>query len=277
MHPTLDLGDSEAWRFERASLVRSWSARPPPSCRCLRCAFFFTLATASLDSLCQHLGCSTGDSLFESWLNLLSAALPKSSEQELLKIAEENRVGAMQAQGASCVQELIGLDDGVDMMDEDDRTDLQKDSQRRNDSHSLTKDFSGALYERRQRLASSSTSAAMRSASSRSLGPERLPDGVIEQSVAKRFTPPGGYIWRGRRVGTWQAHFAPFARCSNSWAFYGERMACGVLALRHVWERWCLANGRSRSDVPIQNLFDLAGPEALTGGGASSSKGPRAP
>lgn len=149
------------------------------------------------------------------------------------------------------MQELIRLDDGVEMMTEDDRKDLQKEPQRRNDSHSLTKDFSGALHERRQRLASSSGSAAKRGASSRSSGPGRLPDGVIGQSVAKRFAPPpppGGYIWRGGRV------------------------AC-VLTLRHVWDGWCLANGRSRSEVPIPNLFDDEGHN----GGASSSSVPRAP
>lgn len=121
MHPILDLGDWEAWRFEWASPVRVFKefgvaqkdqARPgvracllgkaaPLLAVSARCGFF-TLAKSSLDSLCQHLGCSKGDSLFESLLNLLSAALPKSPEQELLKIAE-SRVGAMQAQGGGRV------------------------------------------------------------------------------------------------------------------------------------------------------------------------------
>eukprot|EP00972_Heterocapsa_arctica_P033624 4948088-Heterocapsa_arctica.AAC.1 len=82
-----------------------------------------------------------------------------------------------------------------------------------------------------------------------------MPAGTIEQKDAKKLDPPGGFIWRGNKSGTWQGHYPPMPRRSYSWAVYGQRGAA-MRVLQDMWSKWCNCHGVDKSEAPIAGLWE---------------------
>ena len=64
--------------------------------------------------------------------------------------------------------------------------------------------------------------------------PPAMPEGVIPQSRAKEFIPPGSHTWRGNVQRSWNCQLLPCRRCSFSWTAYTEPVAL-KLVIGKLW------------------------------------------
>ena len=86
--------------------------------------------------------------------------------------------------------------------------------------------------------------------------PPRQPlPSTIPQSEARRFVPPGCYIWRGLDRSEWCGHCAPRKRVSASWHQYTEEGALR-LVVRMLWSQYLEKEGLGRDACPYTDLFD---------------------
>ena len=86
--------------------------------------------------------------------------------------------------------------------------------------------------------------------------PRDLPAGDLLQADLKLFAPPGGFVWRANKQGSWQGHYPPFRRVSYSWHQHGHRFA-GIKVLRHLWSNHLTVhNLRIPQDCTVRGLFD---------------------
>ena len=231
-------------------------------------AGFFNLSKATLGSFCEFLGRAKGEDLFATLQELSQAILPDSSAEERNLICER-RLGSMRRDTSSCVEELGELDDGIAMLDKNDEKDLRKEIEQRVVQKTVADSFAQRLQEKRaERHDKRATGHSLAKASGYK-GPKQLPSGHISHEQAKSLSPPGGFVWRGTKSGTWQGHYPPMPRVSNSWHLYGEREAL-VRTLRSLWGHWATLNGVDKSKVPIAKSWDEAGPEGLSTGASSS-------
>ena len=233
---------------------------------------FFALPKSTLDQLAKHLGAESqgaGD-MFASLMALLKHVLPDLSLEQHLGIAEK-RLGAMAHETAACVEELIELDDGIQMLGPEDEQELRKEIQQRASKEELIKSFASSLQEeRRRRLPAKATcQSATRAGGYR--GPKVLPTVDLDQKVARKLVPPGGYIWRSNTDGRWQGLFAHMPRISYPWSLYGHRGAA-VRVLQDLWAHWCTAHGFDKTESPIADLWGaVQEAEEYVGEAASSS------
>jgi hypothetical protein len=93
----------------------------------------------------------------------------------------------------------------------------------------------------------------------------KLPAGDLQHVDLKGLAPPGGFLWRANKQGSWQCHYPPFVRVSKSWNLYGHRWSA-ILVLRHLWEKHLSVQGlRCPQDCPVQGLFALQPGEDVAG------------
>ena len=79
----------------------------------------------------------------------------------------------------------------------------------------------------------------------------------IPQVRAKECCPPGGHIWIGHTVGTWNGHFEPYRRCSFSWTLYTEPVAMKK-TLGTLRDEYLEFNALPDSSCPWPELLALA-------------------
>lgn len=268
---------SPAWQWQHAPPLRSEAAAlraiaegsPQPFLSLASEAGFWTLGKDVLDKLAEHLGAGavSAEDLFNSLTNVIAAVNPSISEDRLDLIAEQ-RLARMRHECASCVEELIELDEGVHMLDKDDERDIRDQVKDRKHKADVIQEFESSFGRERQKRGGSQN---RKKASSAYKGPKKLPAGFIEHSVGKSLCPPDSFVWRGLKQGLWAGHYPPNPRSSYSWRLYSERGSL-VRVLQDLWGHWCVAHGVSRSDVPSKSLWTNDGPDiGSVGGGASAS------
>lgn len=170
---------------------------------------------------------------------------------------------------ASCVEELIELDEGVHMLDKDDERDIREQVKDRKHKADIIQEFEASFSRTRQARAGGPKNKRPSAAYK---GPKKLPVGEIEHNVGKAMCPPWAFVWRGLKQGLWAGHYPPNPRTSYSWRLYTERGAL-IRVVRDLWGHWCIAHCVARSAVPINGLWDAEGPDVATSsGGASSSR-----
>eukprot|EP00974_Lingulodinium_polyedra_P096797 9381462-Lingulodinium_polyedra.AAC.1 len=68
--------------------------------------------------------------------------------------------------------------------------------------------------------------------------PRTVPPGDISQADLRCLTPPGGHIWIGNQVGSWNSHQPPFSRFSASWHLHGSSREAALAVLRDMWTKY---------------------------------------
>ena len=79
----------------------------------------------------------------------------------------------------------------------------------------------------------------------------------IEQKEARKFAPPGCYVWTSYSRGEWNGHCAPNPRVYEPYSRYaGGSQEALKMCLRRLWDQHLEKHGKSRDDCPYTNLFD---------------------
>ena len=233
---------------------------------------FFSLPKSTLDHLANHIGAEpqkAGD-MFASLMSLLKHVLNDFSHEQHLKIAER-RLGNMSHEMSACVEELLELDEGMQMLEPEDEQELRREMQQRDNREIVIKGFAQALQEERRKKLPSKATAQSTAKAGGYKGLKELPTGTIDQKDARKLVPPGGYIWRSNTDGRWQGHFPPMPRTSYSWAVHGHRGAA-VRVLQDLWGSWCTLHGFDTTDAPVAGLWGAL--DEGSGGAAASSSQP---
>ena len=78
----------------------------------------------------------------------------------------------------------------------------------------------------------------------------------LSQAAGKPFLPPGVYLWRANKKGTWNIHDPPHQPVSCPWTRYGGDSYLAYLdVLRSAWRQWLKDNRLPESDCPIVGLL----------------------
>lgn len=189
-----------------------------------------------------------------------------------------------------CSSELPELDEAMDILEQDDRTEAKKQKEDMERRQSRTRDFEGAWKVRKHTIEAAKAKAQAKSCGkARKVGrggkggrhaadpmvqPRALPPGVLEQSQLEPLAPPGGYIWHANNGQSWQAHLPPWPRVSFSWSAWTPRGAA-MECLRYLWSKWAIHNGRDTNACPIKGLFSERGADAALPGGGVARLHPR--
>jgi hypothetical protein len=192
--------------------------------------------------------------------------------------------------------EFIDLDDGYQLMSRDDEQTFRQEAKSQKNRQELAKQFKKEYKEKVKVVKTSGgkSSNAQEKALTKELlrykGPAAIPEGEIEQRVAKSSVPPGTSIWRNHASAGWCGHCPPFKRISKPASTHGHRGAA-VWVIRKLWSQFLELQGSDISHCPIRNLFvdsaadvaafadaiaNAAPAEPSVGGGSSSSSGPKA-
>lgn len=88
------------------------------------------------------------------------------------------------------------------------------------------------------------------------------------QAAAKKFLPPGAFLWRGATRGEWCAHLKPYRRVTSPFWKFGDSSDEALRAcLRHVWQQYATSVGQEPHVVcTVAGLF--ACPEAASSSAA---------
>jgi len=250
---------------------------------------------------CWHLGASTlymlakasdiempaGMSLFDAVCQLVQQVLGASDVETLEVVAAR-----LAASNEEWSNELLELDEAIDLLDHDDKADCKQQQATVKATCERSRQLEAAWAARRAAHAKAAAAAAgpRKEAKARgkkgaakaaacapvppALAPRDVPPGALDQAQLRGLTPPGGFIWRNGENFGFSAHYKPWPRVSFSCNAYDPRQAA-ILCLRHLWERWCAAEGKSLSEAPARGLFEAGAPAVPNGSGgeAASSSG----
>lgn len=125
--------------------------------------------------------------------------------------------------------------------------------------------------QRKARIRSEKASAGPKKKNARKQdSPSFLPNPeVLEHSEAKRYTPPGSYIWRHWTAQAWQGRLPPGRIVSRGWAAAGGSNYALREVLVALWRQYCFQEGIEEADCPMVGVFDQA--RAAAGSAASAS------
>lgn len=240
---------------------------------------FWMVDKTSLERLVRSRGLPLppGRSLFETIVALVEKYAGGGTAEEVLAIAAK-RLAKMRS-ADSWTEGILEVDDAVECLDHHDHKVVDNEKKNALDRKAELEDFRKDYRQKASQVHSSKDSAgrkrsrqgaASSSSSSNSPAfPARLPPiSTIAHGDAKRYAPPGAFVWRSLVSGAWQGHLQPYARCGRSWARYGEHEALR-LVLADLWDKWLDGQGKGRSDCPIAGIFD--GPDGAFRVGASAA------
>ncbi|CAK0818779.1 unnamed protein product, partial [Prorocentrum cordatum] len=231
---------------------------------------------AVLGKVADHLGMpSTGKpkSLYNILFDLIQFCLG-TSDRDTLELCK-HRFATSELDDILMMELILDSEEGFEMIDASDRKAYAEERDKVVRKRAAHAQFIKDWQEGRNKIVGevpspvnvNATKAKQKAARARGerIYPAVLPTKDITQPELKAMAPPGGYIWTGNKVGNFSAHFKPWPRVSKSWALHGGATKAGYECLRYLWDRWCLANGKSHSDVPIRGLFPADGQSAGAG------------
>lgn len=228
---------------------------------------FWLVDKASLDRLARSRGValSSGGSLCDTILVLVEKYAGVSGQEEALAIAS-TRLAKMRC-AQSWTEGILEVDAAIECLGHHDHKAVEAEKKSvldlRSELDEFRKDYRKKVSQvrsapggkpkestnkKRGKKAESASSSAM---------PSRLPlVGTIAHGDAKRYAPPGSFVWRSVVAGAWQGHLRPYARVGRAWARYGEHEALR-LVLADLWEKWLDSQGKERTECPIQGVFEV--------------------
>lgn len=197
-------------------------------------------------------------SLLETLLGVIMKVLACSEDVALDLVR-----GRCSAPDTTGMEAFLSLDTGLEIFSKSDEQDVRKEQTQMKSKRTEAKEF---MQEYRARRAARAPAAPRGKAKAKALArerkatwcataPERIPEGFIEHSVAKRMLPAGASIWRTLQTGGWQCHLPPYPRASFSFARWTPRGSV-VLCLQYCWRLFLSDRGLPESACPIEGLFD---------------------
>ena len=87
-------------------------------------------------------------------------------------------------------------------------------------------------------------------------GPEKLPVwDHVPQGEAKKFLPPGGFLWRSHTDNAWHARWETCPERAATDVANGGEMGALTVVLQHAWQWFLQKKGLNASHCPVQALF----------------------
>ena len=177
--------------------------------------------------------------------------------QKVLECTDEETMGIVALRLAhkskatsSGAAELLALDEGLDLVDKNERQELQREQKEAANDKAAEEAFM-----RDFRLAR--TSMLGKGEGRRAPKKTALPPGEITQQQIRHLCPDEAHVWRNNARNGWSGHCQPFARTSALAESHGGSSREALLvALRVLWEQHLLLRGLPKSACRVKGLFD---------------------
>lgn len=221
---------------------------------------FWSMAKSWLQKLSAHIGVPwrSGAIDCEAVFELAKHCLDDDSGDSALD-GLRYRLSAMDAEIADDDDALSALDEAVEVLEKRDEKQVTQAKEQ-----AATKSADVAVFREglkvkaaqvRAAVAKAKPAARRKTSSSASTRKHKYPIGRVAHSEAKRYCPPGAFVWRGLNDGAWWGRVPPFKRVSRSWAAYGEEQAL-KLVLESLWATHLETQGLGLDACPWAGLFE---------------------
>ena len=228
---------------------------------------FWTLPKTSVAKFAAHWGTAVDEG--STHLDLITTAVQGvlgATPEQAVEICHQRIIG-LQAETLMST-EIAQLDAAIETFEYHDREQVSQEQiraeRRVTERNELAAEYKAKLRSQREALNGKGTKRKAE------LKYPPLPS-TIPQKTAKKFLPPGAYIWRALQRSEWAAHYKPYSRVSSKWRDHGEQGALKIV-LRLVWKQYLEHQGLEQNECPVKGLFD-GGELSPEGGKASSSSG----
>jgi len=222
---------------------------------------FYRLPLTTLRALAKYFRCDvSGLSRFGTLLCLIRFCLPGLSEEQIMEILGLRCDDPLEA---ICSAELEECEGAVDVLDRDERNALKGSKERHRSSKEERRQFAREYSKRKAHLKALAVAKAKAKAKAKTGAKAKakltvpnnvFPAVVISQAEAKRFLPPGAYIWRSWGQRCWIGRCPPLGSHSRTWLQYGQLRAARIVVKR-CWADYLAMNGLPMTDCPIIGMF----------------------
>ena len=206
-----------------------------------------------LHSLAPHVGCRLDkeDTLFQACRKMTAQVLGMDDDDVLqhlqARLAED--------EDPEAIDELLEVDKAATLLHPTDAKGLGKakaDAQKRlHDANEFKRDLAAARAKARARA-----EAAKKHKGDRKAARPRLPvDIVPDHATAKRYSPPGSYVWRAFAHGGWEGRNPPQKTMIERWNDQTPAQALRKLLVR-LWAQHCTTHGVQPRHCPLLGVFD---------------------
>lgn len=206
---------------------------------CARAAWF-TLKRSDLMKVAVFLGLDArrAPNLFDL-LSLMTQSVLECGDGETLQVLNQ-RFHTM-LHGAAMSDDILQVGEAARTFDKHDRTELLKAQEKVHTKAIDLENFQKAYKKKRQETTGGKVATAARKVKKDYKGPKQfvLNSAHTDQTEVKEFSPSNSYVWRARRIDTWNARYKDFPvhSCRDA-AWNGEQGAIQE-CLRFCW-RWYL-------------------------------------
>jgi hypothetical protein len=218
-------------------------------------AAFWSLGRSTLDQVAEAVGApmERGAPLFTQLFSLVKH-ITKLPDSSVLKILCQ-RLGRNDYNNLFG-EEVLCLDEALEVLDEADQK-LALQQQRDSLSKGAAANEFKLCYVEKAKAVNELAAADKKPAKKAAKVEKRDFDKVhpgdfdIDQPSAKRWLPPGAYIWRGVTTKVWHGHLKPFPRVSKSFGNGTATCKEGLrVVLKKLWDQYLTMNGLGPEGCP---------------------------
>lgn len=218
---------------------------------------FYNLKRSAIRRLAASEGLHTDGNLtlFLLLFFVIQTVLKLEDEEVLAVIAL--RLGEDEAEFAYN-EALFEVDGALGVLDPDDHKKALKDNKEKEKEKEVRRGFVHEYHRKKTECENKKKSTAAGSGGDGGKkggdggkapkGKEPVMPSTIPQKEAKKYLPPGTYIWRAVVRCEWCGHCAPYKRCSHSWLVYGEYGSM-IMTIKKLWDQYCELNATDFMEV----------------------------
>jgi hypothetical protein len=159
------------------------------------------------------------------------------------------------------------------LLTREDEAELDKEQKKQRERRVAEADFEKDFREtkRTHRLAAGLAAGGGKKVAKKGKPAPRLilpaPD-VLQQSEAKKYAPPGSYVWRAFSHNSWEGRLPPFGIVARNWHKSGGAAEALRQVLVELWKSYCQAEGYTADECPMLGVYAA---EHVPSGAACSS------
>ncbi len=247
-----------AWRSQVRAIVET--SRDRPLANIAADQAWWKLDVSALKDVAKNLGIAVPGqaSLMDTLLCMTKAVLGIQEEEAMALLG--SRLVALKSD-APVVEELLEMDEASRLLTREDEQELAKEQKRQRAEQEAHDEFAESFKEvkRRHRAAEEKkkTGKAGDAKKNKKAKQETLPPAdVLDHSVAKKFAPPGSYVWRAFSAEAWQGRLPPWGTLHRGWHRAGSSNAALRQVLVGLWKQYCTAEGFPPQECPMLGVFD---------------------
>ena len=240
----------------------------------------------------EHVERPAGGELFDDLFALVQAVLTEPTDQQVLDCLAQRFEFLDQSMHSSSLGNLLELEESTWCFDRGDHRDLKKECSQDKANRDAHLDFCTRYKNKRAEICMEPARKRLKE-HARKTSARKMPVDCsgLPQSTAKKFLPPGAYIWKSNGDAGWSGHFAPFARAHYSGTLYGSHKAF-LFQLADLWAKYLQFHGLSADGCPYPEVREVwsgelkwgpvgvqtpaathRAPSSVGGAGASASSG----